>query len=141
MKKERTTESAEFSCRQAAPPVDQLLDKNSEGTITAKEKQVLEQLVAQAEELMVANCLSQVQNVEGHELHRNGDQSNRSYNDRGTEHDRSQDQIAPMVAHFRRQPISFPNVRPSAQSSQVSPKYRARFQSRCYPINRPLFPF
>lgn len=36
--------------------LDQLLDKNSEGTITAKEKAKLEQLVAEAEELMVANA-------------------------------------------------------------------------------------
>ena len=36
--------------------LDQLLDKNSEGTITTKEKAVLEQLVAEAERLMVANA-------------------------------------------------------------------------------------
>jgi len=33
-----------------------LLDKNSEGTITPKEKALLERLVADAEELMVANA-------------------------------------------------------------------------------------
>ena len=32
------------------------LEKNSEGTITAKEKGALEQLVAQAEQWMVANA-------------------------------------------------------------------------------------
>ena len=36
--------------------LDKLLDKNSEGTITAKEKGALEQLVAQAEQWMVANA-------------------------------------------------------------------------------------
>jgi hypothetical protein len=36
--------------------LDKLLDKNSEGTITAKEKGALEQLVAQAQQLMVANA-------------------------------------------------------------------------------------
>lgn len=36
--------------------LDQLLDKNSEGTITPKEKAKLDQLVAQAEQLMVANA-------------------------------------------------------------------------------------
>lgn len=36
--------------------LDQLLDKNSEGTITLKEKAKLEQLVAEAEQLMVANA-------------------------------------------------------------------------------------
>jgi hypothetical protein len=36
--------------------LDVLLDKNSEGTITDKEKKVLEQLVAEAEELLVANA-------------------------------------------------------------------------------------
>jgi hypothetical protein len=36
--------------------LDQLLEKNSEGTITPKEKATLEQLVAEAEELMVANA-------------------------------------------------------------------------------------
>ena len=36
--------------------MDQLLDKNSEGTITAHEKAKLEQLVAQAERLMVSNA-------------------------------------------------------------------------------------
>ena len=35
--------------------LDQLLEKNSEGTITAKERAALEQLVAEAERLMVAN--------------------------------------------------------------------------------------
>jgi hypothetical protein len=35
--------------------LDQLLDKNSKGTITAKEKAMLEKLVAQAEQLMIAN--------------------------------------------------------------------------------------
>ena len=33
-----------------------LLDKNSEGTITAREKATLEKLVAEAERLMVANA-------------------------------------------------------------------------------------
>ena len=35
--------------------LDQLLERNAEGTITAKEKAKLESLVAEAEELMVAN--------------------------------------------------------------------------------------
>jgi hypothetical protein len=35
--------------------LDALLDKNSEGTITPREKERLEQLVAEAERLMVAN--------------------------------------------------------------------------------------
>jgi hypothetical protein len=54
--------------KKAAPPrvhkfpaanqrrLDQLLDKNGEGTITAKEKATLEKLVAEAETLMVANA-------------------------------------------------------------------------------------
>src|SRR5471030_519090 len=61
-------EIGEKSMKKTAPPkiqrfptakqrrLDQLLDKNSEGTITAKEKALLEQLVAQAEELIVANA-------------------------------------------------------------------------------------
>lgn len=36
--------------------LDQLLDKNSEGTITPREKATLERLVAEAEKLMVANA-------------------------------------------------------------------------------------
>jgi hypothetical protein len=36
--------------------LDELLDKNSEGTITARERARLEQLVAEAEQLMVANA-------------------------------------------------------------------------------------
>ena len=36
--------------------LDQLLEKNSEGNITAKEKATLKQLVALAEKLMVANA-------------------------------------------------------------------------------------
>ncbi|HMF13219.1 MAG TPA: hypothetical protein VKE94_12970 [Gemmataceae bacterium] len=36
--------------------LDRLLEKNSEGTITAKEKAALEQLVGEAQELMVANA-------------------------------------------------------------------------------------
>jgi hypothetical protein len=36
--------------------LDQLLEKNSEGTITGKEKAKLTQLVAEAEALMVANA-------------------------------------------------------------------------------------
>ena len=36
--------------------LDQLLDKNSEGTISRDEKRTLEQLVAEAERLMVANA-------------------------------------------------------------------------------------
>jgi hypothetical protein len=36
--------------------LDRLLDKNSNGTITPKEKAKLEQLVAEAEQLMVANA-------------------------------------------------------------------------------------
>ena len=36
--------------------LDKLLDKNREGTISAKEKGALEQLVAQAEQWMVANA-------------------------------------------------------------------------------------
>jgi hypothetical protein len=36
--------------------MDHLLDKNSEGTITPKQKATLEKLVAEAERLMVANA-------------------------------------------------------------------------------------
>jgi len=36
--------------------LDLLLEKNSEGTITAKQKTQLQQLVAEAERLMVANA-------------------------------------------------------------------------------------
>ena len=36
--------------------LDELLEKNSEGTITDKEKARLEQLVAEAEQLAVANA-------------------------------------------------------------------------------------
>ena len=36
--------------------LDDLLDKNSDGTITRREKAMLEQLVAEAEHLMVANA-------------------------------------------------------------------------------------
>jgi len=36
--------------------LDQLLDKNSEGAITPKEKATLEQLVAEAQRLMAANA-------------------------------------------------------------------------------------
>jgi hypothetical protein len=36
--------------------LDQLLEKNSEGTITRTEKAKLEQLVEEAEQLMVANA-------------------------------------------------------------------------------------
>jgi hypothetical protein len=36
--------------------LDQLLEKNSEGTITDKEKAKLSQLVAEAEKLMVTNA-------------------------------------------------------------------------------------
>ena len=36
--------------------LDQLLEKNSEGTIRAREKAALEGLVAEAQELMVANA-------------------------------------------------------------------------------------
>ena len=36
--------------------LDELLDKNSEGTITSVEKVRLERLVAEAEQLMVANA-------------------------------------------------------------------------------------
>jgi hypothetical protein len=36
--------------------LDQLLEKNNEGTLTEKEKTALEQLVAEAEQLMVANA-------------------------------------------------------------------------------------
>jgi hypothetical protein len=36
--------------------LDQLLEKNSEGTINPKEKAILEQLVSEAEQLMVANA-------------------------------------------------------------------------------------
>ncbi len=36
--------------------LDELLEKNSEGTITRPEKARLEQLVAEAEQLMVANA-------------------------------------------------------------------------------------
>jgi len=53
--------------KKAAPPLvrkfpaakqrrlDRLLDKNNDGAITAKEKATLEQLVAEAEQWMVAN--------------------------------------------------------------------------------------
>jgi hypothetical protein len=36
--------------------LDELLEKNSEGTISGNERRRLEQLVAEAEELMVANA-------------------------------------------------------------------------------------
>ena len=36
--------------------LDELLDKNSEGTISPREKARLEQLVAEAEQLMAANA-------------------------------------------------------------------------------------
>ncbi len=36
--------------------MDELLEKNSEGTITPAEKATLEELVAQTEQLMVANA-------------------------------------------------------------------------------------
>jgi hypothetical protein len=36
--------------------LDLLLEKNSEGTINPKEKAILEQLVSEAEQLMVANA-------------------------------------------------------------------------------------
>ena len=36
--------------------LDQLLEKNSEGTITPRQRAKLEQLVAEAEQLMVANA-------------------------------------------------------------------------------------
>ena len=38
--------------------LDELLEKNSEGNITGREKARLEQLVAEAEQLMVANAKS-----------------------------------------------------------------------------------
>ena len=42
--------------------LDELLDKNREGVITAAERSRLEQLVAEAEQLMVANArLLQIQ--------------------------------------------------------------------------------
>jgi len=46
--------------------LDQLLEKNSEGTITLKEKAVLEQLVAEAQELMVANARRLADFAKGH---------------------------------------------------------------------------
>jgi hypothetical protein len=36
--------------------LDRLLEKNSEGTITSRDKATLEQLVAEAEQLMVENA-------------------------------------------------------------------------------------
>jgi len=36
--------------------LDELLEKNSEGTITSRERMRLEQLVAEAEQLMIANA-------------------------------------------------------------------------------------
>ncbi len=47
--------------------LDQLLEKNSEGNITPDEAIVLKQLVAEAEELMVANAkrLAQFSKAEG----------------------------------------------------------------------------
>lgn len=36
--------------------MDRLLEKNGEGTLTTREKAMLEQLVAEAEQLMVANA-------------------------------------------------------------------------------------
>jgi hypothetical protein len=41
--------------------LDELLEKNSEGNITGREKARLEQLVAEAEQLMVANAKLLVQ--------------------------------------------------------------------------------
>ncbi len=46
--------------------MDKLLDKNSEGTITAGEKAELKRLVAEAERLMVANGKRLAQFAEQH---------------------------------------------------------------------------
>jgi hypothetical protein len=46
--------------------LDHLLEKSSEGTITLKEKEVLEQLVAEAQELMVANAKRLADFSKGH---------------------------------------------------------------------------
>ena len=50
--------------------LDQLLEKNSGGTITPKQKAQLEQLVAEAEHLMVANArrLAEFPQAEGSRL-------------------------------------------------------------------------
>ncbi|HZU39085.1 MAG TPA: hypothetical protein VFA18_24380 [Gemmataceae bacterium] len=49
--------------------LDQLLEKNSEGTITPKEKATLEQLVADAQELMVANTRRLAEFSKSHNVH------------------------------------------------------------------------
>ena len=45
--------------------LDQLLEKNSEGLLTRKEKVALERLVAKAEQLMVANSKRLVEFAQG----------------------------------------------------------------------------
>jgi hypothetical protein len=55
MKKPRPPKVVKFPAAKQRR-LDQLLDKNSEGSITAPEKARLEQLVAEAEELMVTNA-------------------------------------------------------------------------------------
>jgi hypothetical protein len=55
MKKSSPPKAAKFPAGKQRR-LDQLLEKNSEGTITPKEKSTLEQLVAEAEEWMVANA-------------------------------------------------------------------------------------
>ena len=53
--------------------LDDLLDKNSEGTITASEKARLEQLVVEAERLMVANAKRLAKFAGGPKLRRPSD--------------------------------------------------------------------
>ena len=49
--------------------LDRLLEKNSEGSITPKEKASLEQLVAEAEEWMVANARRLAEFAKGQAAH------------------------------------------------------------------------
>src|SRR5437660_12372307 len=53
--------------------LDLLLEKNSEGTITLKEKASLEQLVAEAQQLMMANARRLADFSKGQRAHRHAD--------------------------------------------------------------------
>jgi hypothetical protein len=55
MKKSTPPKVVKFSAAKQRR-LDDLLDKNAEGTITPREKAVLEKLVAEAERLIVANA-------------------------------------------------------------------------------------
>ncbi len=53
--------------------LDHLLEKNSEGNITAKEKATLERLVGEAQELMVANARRLAEFSQGEAAHQPAD--------------------------------------------------------------------